>query len=272
MFRNKSDRKKYYQTLQVRVRHQILREMHNQLEKIHKLREARNLKNLVRYVEVVLGNYYQIKTDKEMPRKNEFVALICQQVGLAHLDLFKLPFDLESIPLKERLQQIFSTLSNEKMDSINYVFGDINTYEDPENSDAPFIEFKRKITYLNNRLSHCTLSIEKCYLYHEMAKQNLRQFQFDEVRTFGRKIIDESKKFEGFNFIWCLLGIFIQIKADIMQNNYVKVMEDLQAARVIVGELENENLAKVIETGFKVYYNLPINIIKYKLCEQYFYS
>ena len=252
MFANKSDQKKYFQEILQRIRHQTLRDQLNQLEKIQKLRESRNLKNLVRYVEIVLGHYYQIKTDKEMPRKDEFVAIICQQVGRAHLDPLKLPNNLENIKKSEQLQKIFLTPSSEKVDSVAYVFGDMKTYQDPEKGDAPFIEFKRKLTYLENRLSHSTLRIERCHLYHEMAKQNLAQFKFDEVRTFGRKIIDEARKLGENNLVWHLLGVVIQIKADIMQNNKVKILEDLQTAREVVAEMEDQELAELFEKSFEV--------------------
>lgn len=214
------------------------------------------MKRLIEIAEHELGVHYQIKPNKIMPRKIEFTIEICNLIGLAHLDKLKLPENREQMDSLEQLAAIFNISLVNKHAVVPYVFGDQSTYREPSEADPAFLTFKENINRLEERMKFTSMSIEKCHLYHEMGKQNLRQNKYDETRSFARKVIDESH--DAASTLWEFLGQILMCRADISQKNFFRTNESLQTALSMVDKLQNPELKLVIEMALKVCQQIPI--------------
>lgn len=233
-----------------RMQYQTRRDMFKALDEMLKCRVDGKLKKLIEIAEQELGVHYQIKPLKIMPRKIEFLMEICNLIGLAHLDKLKLPGNREQMDNLGQLAAIFNVSLVNKHAAVPYVFGDQSTYRDPAQADPAFLIFKENVNRLEERMKFASMPIEKCHLYHEMGKQNLKQNKYDETRSFARKVIDESR--DAGSALWEFLGQVLMCRADVCQKNYFRVVESLQTALTMVDGLHNSELKAVIEEALKV--------------------
>jgi hypothetical protein len=253
MFANTASRHKQKKISDYRMQYKTRREQFNQLLRLKDLKDLGNLSGLIIEAEKYLGTFYQIIPSKFVPRKEEYITEICNIIALAHFDKIGISSHFENLPdkfLEERLAALFKVSLTDKSQVGGYIFGVQSTYRDPAQPDTSFITFKHNIDRLDGRLQNAFLSIEKCYLYHEIAKQNLKQGKFDEVRNFARKTIDEAQKCGS--LLWHFLGIFVSCKADVLQRNVLKLISTLNEAREIVELFKDEELLNLINVALKV--------------------
>lgn len=218
--------------------------MFTALDKMHRMRDEGNLRKLIEIAEHELGFHYQITPEALMPRKNEFTTEICNLIGLAYLDRLKMPSHIRDEGLFF-LAQVFEVSIEGKKEALPYIFGQQSTYRDPAEPDTSFLVFKTNINRLESRVKYSKISTEKCYLYHEMGRFNLKQSKFDESRNFGRKIIDEAETIG--NYLWKFLGQILIVRADVMQKNFFKIIESLTSALTMVDIFRNADLSNLIE-------------------------
>lgn len=236
--------------LKFRMQYKTRREMFTALEQMHQMRTDGKLNKLIEIAEHELGFHFQIKSEVLMPRKREFTTEICNLIGLAYLDKLKIPNHFESKDLKF-LAKVFEVSSNQgRKKTVSYIFGNQSTYRDPAEPDTSFLVFKKNIHKLENRLKSSTMPIERCYLYHEMGKLNLKQNKLIETRNFGKKIIDESEMIG--NFLWAFLGQILLVRADVMQKNVFKINGALTKAYEMVKVLQNKTLETLLEDCLQI--------------------
>lgn len=232
------------------MQYQTRRDMFTALEAMHECRARGKLEKLIKIAEQELGVHFHVKSDKLMPRKKEFTAEICNLIGLAHLDKLKMPKKRARLSDLELLAVILDVSVADRNVAVPYKFGDQSTYRDPAEPDTSFLVFKQNINRLDERLKYSTMAIEKCHLYHEMGKQNLKQNTFDETRSFARKIIDEAH--DASSYLWEFLGQILMCRADVMQKNFVKINDSFESAKKMVDVFGSPELSDVIGSCFEV--------------------
>ncbi|CRL07293.1 CLUMA_CG020272, isoform A [Clunio marinus] len=219
-------------------------EMFKALDEIKKCRKEGYLDKLIKIADHELSFHYQIKSTCLMPRKIEFTIEICNLIGLSHLDRLKLPENIENMTSFDILASVFEVKFSNQQAITPYVFGDQSTYRDPAEPDTSFLVFKNNVTRYENRLKHANLSIEKCHLYHEIGKQNLKQNKYEQVEYFARKIMMEADNARS--YLWTFLGQILVVKADVVQKNVHKINQNLMTALKLVDRFENTYLHDVI--------------------------
>lgn len=250
MFPDPKYKEKANRTSKFRMQYQTRCDMFAALDEMLKCRMDGKLKKLIKIAEHELGAHYQIRPNKIMPRKKEFVTEICNLIGLTHLDKLKLPENREQMDNLGQLAAIFNVSLVNKHAVVPYVFGDQSTYSDPAKADPAFLIFKQNVNRLEEHMKYASMSIEKCHLYHEIGKQNLKQNKYDETRGFARMVIEESHV--AGSALWEFLGNILMCRADVSQKNVFRINDSLQTALTMVDELQDLKLKSIIETALKV--------------------
>lgn len=232
MFPNPKQKEKANRVSEYRMKYSTCRDVFNSMEEMLKCRELGNLKKLIKIAEHELGIHHQIKSEKAMPRKKEFAIEICNLIGMAHLDKLKIPQNYADLSGLEVLAKLFNVSIANKNAVVPYVFGDQNTYRDPAEPNTSFLVFKQHVDRLEKRLKNSSMAIEKCYLLHEMGKQNLSQNKYDETRMFARKVIDESHAARS--YLWEFLGHVLNLRADVKQKFFIKINDSLKTVKEMV--------------------------------------
>ena len=232
------------------MQYRTCRDIFLALEEIHKLRASGKLEKLIKTAEHELGVHYQIKSDKLMPRKKEFTAEICDLIGLAHLDRLQFSQNKKSMSGLEQLAAIFEVSITSKKLGVPYVFGNQRTYRDPAKPDTSYLGFKRNVNRLEGLLKQARLPIEKCHLYHEMGKANLVQNNYEEARSFARRVIEEAVAAE--NVLWKFLAQILICRAFLKQKNIIETFDCLKVANSFVDVFKNPKLSDVIAECVKV--------------------
>lgn len=243
MFTNVYHKEKAQRTNLMRDKYRTCRDMFIALDKMTELRKMGKLKNLIKVAEYELGTHYQIKSDKVMPRKKEFVMEICNIIGLAHVDKLKWSPNYEKFEKFELLAKIFNVNIQDKNLTVPYKFGDQSTYRDPGEPDTSFLVFKRNTNCLEERLKNSRMPMERCHIYHELGKQNLTQSKYDEVRNFSKKVIADAINCSR---LWEFLGAILVCRADIMQQNIAKFVDSIAVAINIAAEFNNDTLNEIL--------------------------
>jgi hypothetical protein len=209
-----------------------------------------DLAKLIKIAERELGLQYQIKQAKVVPRRQEFTVEICNLIGQAHVDKLKLPTSRSGLDGPRLLSLVFGVNSTDKRSVVPYVFGDESTYRDPAKPDTSFLVFGRNIKRLEERLKHSSMPIEKCYLLHEIGKQNLTQGKFSETRSVAGRIIDEAR--EAQSRLWEFLALALICRVDVSQKDFVKINQSLKEALTAADALANPALSDVIASALAV--------------------
>ncbi|XP_055634996.1 uncharacterized protein LOC129774928 [Toxorhynchites rutilus septentrionalis] len=230
-----------------KIRYKTYRDVHNQLDHMHELRAAEKLNALREYVGDTLWNHYQIKTERVFPDRYKFVNEICNLVGLAITDSYKVPPKLMDEPLKGRLLILFNLPLAKEDEVVVPIFGDKSTYRDPAAPDYGYIAYKNKITLLEKRIPYSRYPIERAFLYNEMCRHHLAASKLDETRIMARKVIWEATQ-SGSN-LWKFLGALAIVRADCSQMNLEKLVDSLDEASQAALALEDERLDHVIRVA-----------------------
>jgi hypothetical protein len=236
------------------MQYQVRRDMFLALDEMHKMRASGELEKLIKIAENELGYHYQIKSEKLMCRKKEFIVEICNLIGLAHLDRLKRPLGWEEMSGQEQLAGTFDVSIAGKAPAVPYVFGDQSTYRDPGKPDMSFLWFKKNLTRIEGRLKQAQHPLENCHLFHEMARINLKQNNYEESRSFARKMIDEAEN--AGSLLWKFLARISICRAYLMQKNFMETCENLKEAKTSVSSLGISELTDVIDWCVRVCRNM----------------
>lgn len=230
------------------MQYQTRRDMFSALDRMLKCRASGKLKKLIEIAEHELGIHHRIKSKKLMPCKTEFSLEICNLIGLAHLDKLILPQNHAQLSELELLASIMNvSLAAKKLD-VPYASGNQGTY--PARPNQSFLAYKQSIDRLEERLKYSSMAIEKCYLYHEIGKKNLKQSEYDGLRLSAQKVIHEAR--DAGSLLWEFLGQILICRADLKQRNFVQINDSLKSAMKTLDGLANPQLRDVVSLALKV--------------------
>ncbi|XP_055598604.1 uncharacterized protein LOC129748130 [Uranotaenia lowii] len=245
-FGNSDKAKDYLMDNIFKIRYKTYRDVYNQLDRMHELRNQNQLLQLREYTADVLWNYYQLKTERVFPDRYKFVNEVCNLVGLAIVDSYVIPTGLMDEPLQDRLLILFQLpLIRDDDKIIVPIFGDKSTYRDPAAPDYGYIAYKNQITLLEKRVPYSRYALERAFLYHEMCQHHLTAGKLDETRIMARRIVEEAKSC-GSN-LWKFLGTIALVRADCAQMNLEKLTVTLEDAHQAVTSLDDERLEHVVQ-------------------------
>nr|XP_019539914.2 tetratricopeptide repeat protein 25-like [Aedes albopictus] len=231
-----------------KIRYKTYRDVHNQLDRMHELRDQGKLDQLLAYVNDVLWYYYQTKTERVFPDRYKFVNEVCNLVGLAIAESYQIPPTLMDERLKDRLAILFNLQpAKDEDDVVIPIFGDKSTYRDPAAPDYGYIAYKNKLTVLEKRIPYSRYAIERAFLYHEMCRHHLEASKLDETRIMARRVIEEATQ-SGSN-LWKFLGILAIVRADCAQLSVEKLADSLDEAGEAALALEDERLDHVVQVA-----------------------
>lgn len=193
-----------------------------------------------------MGQYYEIKTNRVMPRRFEFINEIYNILALAYLDQLKIPSNFFETNQSNRMFALLKIpIEKEKLE-VKAIFGDKSTFKVPDEPDYNYLAYKKITTKLEHRLPHTKYPIERCYLYHEIAKHHLSQSKVDEAKLIAKNVLIEAEKIS--NSVWLILGILIIVKADTIQRNCEKTKLSLIGLKSVVYSLNDSVLEQFIDT------------------------
>ncbi|XP_058444117.1 uncharacterized protein LOC131425880 [Malaya genurostris] len=230
-----------------RYRYKTYRDVYNQLDRLHELRQQGNVPELVRFAETVLWNYFQIKTDRVFPDRYKFVTEVCNLIGLAMLDQLQIPPTLMDERPKDRLHTLFDLPFVHEHDLITPVFGDKSTYRDPAAPDYKYMAYKNRLNNLDERVNHSRYPIERAFWLHEMCICQLNANKLSEARNVACRVIEEASQ-AGSN-LWYFLGVLILVKADCSQRNLEKLSNSLDEAAEASMSLDDSRLTHLIKVA-----------------------
>lgn len=127
-----------------RIQYSTRRMMFLILNHIKEFRKTRNMDDLSKYVELVMGDLIILKTHRLIPWKFEFINEVYNTLGLAYMDFVVIPSSLDLVETgKERLHVMLGLpLPDERLTVNQFVFGDKSTWLEPEATDYPYIRYK----------------------------------------------------------------------------------------------------------------------------------
>lgn len=223
------------------------------IKKCNEYREQRELSKLIEFSEKILTTFYLTTPDKYMPRKYEFITEICNIIGLAHMDKIKFKSDYPEVSEKQ-LRYIFN-IPIIDTNPVKYIFGDRSTYINPAASDIQYLRLKEHLDFIESKLKHSQIPVERCHYYHEISKLYVQEGRFDEVRTFARKVVDESMKSN--NLLWSFLGTYMTCKSYILQTNFQQAIVTLKTAKEIAVTIKKVEMVEFAESAIEVIGEIP---------------
>lgn len=217
---NSAEGKAFTEKSLFRIQLKTRKETFAHLVEIKRLAAANQIIELSKYVEDVNSNFIHTKTLRVLPRKFEIVSEIFNIVGIAYLrNVTTVPPDCFGYPHSEQLYALFRVPHLKKGDdgihNVLGVFGDKNTYVDPEEPDRVYLKYKKRVSALEKKLRHCRLTVESCYIYYELSCVHIDQGQIDEPKILAARIVELAD--ERNNIVWKMLGLFIFVRTDLCQ-------------------------------------------------------
>lgn len=251
--KHKIQSEKRDKVIKFRMQYKIRNDMFNALEAVRKCHREKKLEKLIKIAEHELGIQYRIYPSFLMPRKNDFVVDMCNYIAMAHIDDIIKSFtminskDSYEYDLLKKLLRVYWVPKNT---AVPYVFGDQSTYRDPAEPNTSFLEYRRNIARLANRLAQKPmLKIERCHLLHEMGRENLKEQRLEEASELGRKIMAHA---ESVSHYWIFLGHILLCRAGILQRQFDKALNGLEPALSIAKFFKSEELQLVLKKAIEV--------------------
>ncbi|XP_038114648.1 uncharacterized protein LOC6049605 [Culex quinquefasciatus] len=246
-FGSKQSADSYTQENLFKWRYKTYRDVYNQLDRMHELREQRNLPELLKFAEDTLWNYYQIKTKRVFPDQFKFTAEVCNLVGLAVLDQLEVPLNLMDDPLEDRLRHLFHLPPLRETALVVPLFGDKSTFRDPAAPDKQYLSYRNRRLKLEHRLHHSKYPIERALLYHALAQTHLDGEQLDTARIMAGSVMRAAQ--EAGSNLWFALGTLQLVAADCLQRNVEKLARSLTSAAGAASALKCHRLRQVIHVA-----------------------
>ncbi|XP_023176780.2 uncharacterized protein LOC111603428 [Drosophila hydei] len=230
-----------------RIQYQTRRNMFSILQNIRALIKKNDLTKLTKYVTDVMDSYVAIKTHRIMPWKFEFINEVFNYLGLARINKYKIPSNLNTLGrsnlitllgIPKNISNICNVINNNLVQIKKEKIGDTKD------------TFKNRISYLENRLRFATYTIERCFLYHEQAQASLDNHSFDKCCLLARKSMDEANR--GHHYVWGVLSALIACKAHTVLGKVEKQKETLKEALNFAKHLKNIDLILFIDICLKI--------------------
>ncbi|KAH8418332.1 hypothetical protein KR222_000108 [Zaprionus bogoriensis] len=240
---NKQMLQKNKEAFLFRIQYQTHRNMLADLRYIRRLRERKELKALSDYVEKIMGEYYVTKTNRVMCWKFQFTNEVYNILALALCEQYQIPKTASMNP-QASLLRLLRLPSDKIKENVTFVFGDRSTYTEGEVTDPATLKARKLMSFLEKRIIFAKYSIEKCYLYHQIASLHLSQLHYDECTMNARRAIKESRNCNS--NIWNFLSHLQIIKANVLQHKIEAIKEALEETVPIVQQLNSPTLRKFV--------------------------
>ncbi|XP_060657980.1 uncharacterized protein LOC132792574 [Drosophila nasuta] len=249
-FSNKKMLEKNKEAHLFRIQYQTHRNMIADLKQIRQMRKEKRVKKLAEYIEQIMGDYYVRKTNRVMCWKFEFINEVYNTLALALTEQYYVPnyFRLSAQTSHNSLLLLLRLPMDKLKDAVPFVFGDRSTYQDGDVQDPLALKARKIITRMEKRLRFVKFSIEKCYLYHQIASVHLTQLHYDECVLNARRAIKECRNCNS--VIWHFLSVLQIIKANVLQHKVEASKESIEEALPIAKQLNYPPLMKFLETCF----------------------
>ncbi|KAL5277636.1 hypothetical protein ACFFRR_002709 [Megaselia abdita] len=241
-FKNKKKSAEQQEATLNRIQYRTRRLMVIAINETRRLRSEGKTEQLSKYVEAFMGDYLILKTNRVAPWKFEYINEIYNTLGLAYMDKLVCPPNLYNcLGNFQKLCALLKIHTQEEVSFPKFVFGQRKTWVEPEAIDNNFIRYKKLVKRLEKRLKFANYSIEKCYIYYEIAKKHLEHLKIDECCSVARKLVNESSS-GCKNLLWEFLGQFIICKANIVKNKIESAKKIVEELKVIVKSLKSEQI------------------------------
>lgn len=159
----------------------------NQLVRIKNIKVA-DLSGLLTFVEEIMTNFYMLKSEKDFPKKLEFIDAIYNIVGNRYID----NIDTRSNSWLGLMEDAFSPHHNH-----NFIV--------PKRFNlSPGLQ--NPVDHLLKRLQHTDVPIEKCHIVHQLSRIYFKQEKYAESKEMGEEIVKISTSMN--NYTWMLMGHF----------------------------------------------------------------
>jgi len=116
-----------------RVEYQTRRDCFRILRDVRRFRRERDIDRLTDYVEQVMSTKIELKTQRTLPWKFEFINEVYNILALAHLDQRSVPRNVDFLDLKNHA--ILYLLPKDRMKDISHKFGGRNIYAEIDKDD-----------------------------------------------------------------------------------------------------------------------------------------
>ncbi|XP_017836156.1 uncharacterized protein LOC108595437 isoform X1 [Drosophila busckii] len=242
-YANNDLRKKSRSAFLNRVQYQTHRNMNADLKKIKELRQKKDLRALQQYVENIMGEYYVIKTQRVMCWKFEFINEVYNTLALALTEQYYVPKHFK--PTSKSMFLLLRLKEDTFKEVRPFVFGDRSTYQDVDVEDQASLKAKQLIARMERRILFADYSIEKCYLYHQIASEHFKQGRHDECCLNARRAMKECKNCNS--WIWAFLACILIVKSNTTLYKVERTKEALELGYNIAQKLKNPVLIRFIE-------------------------
>lgn len=227
------------------IQYQTHRNMISDLKQIRRLRKEKRVKSLADYVEKIMGDYYVTKTNRVMCWKFEFTNEVYNTLALAITEQYYVPKYFKMHSSHTSLLLLLRLPRDKVKDVVPFIFGDRSTYQDGDAKDPVAIRARKLITRLEKRIRFAKYSIEKCYLYHQIASVHLSQLHYDECTLNARRAIKECRNCNS--VIWHFLSVLQIIKTNVLQHKVEASKESVEEAYPIAKQLKFRPLKKFMD-------------------------
>lgn len=221
-----------------RVEYQTRRDCFRILRDVRRFRRERDIDRLTDYVEKVMSTKIELKTQRTLPWKFEFINEVYNILALAHLDQRSVPRNVDFLDLKNHA--ILYLLPKDRMKDISHKFGGRNIYAEIDKDDERVAQVAVKVADLEERLLHSRYGIERAYLIFEIARVHFKEGRFDACTTLARKAVREARNCNS--IIWRFNSTFLICQVHAAFNRFERLKDSLVKATRLAQKLNNPKL------------------------------
>lgn len=113
-----------------------------------------------------------------------------------------------------------------------------------------FLHYRNYKAHLDRRCTETPYPLERAYLLHESARNDLFNDSLDYCKQFAASA--EAEAIAADSHIYTFLAVVMQLKAEIMAGNIERQADHLKRLQDLVVPLQCERMERVVASGVKV--------------------
>ncbi|KAH8274214.1 hypothetical protein KR018_008233 [Drosophila ironensis] len=230
------------------VEYQTRRDCFRMLREVRALRRAGNLGRLHHYVDEIMTTFIELKTQRTLPWKWEFVNDIYNCVALAYCDLCAVPANVDFLEVKNR--PLLYMLEPEKPHVAPMQFGLTNIYQEMDREEERHSRITRKLERLEERLRNSRYAIERSYLLYELARLHFKESRFERCLAIARRAFIEARHCGS--RIWRFNSVFLACQVHAVLHRFERLQEYLVKAMQLATDLQATSLIAYLEICMEV--------------------
>ncbi|XP_030567311.1 uncharacterized protein LOC115767246 isoform X2 [Drosophila novamexicana] len=221
-----------------RVEHQTRRDCFRMLREVHRRRQEQNIERLTDYVEHIMSSSIELKTQRTLPWKWEFVTEVYNILALAHIDRCAVPKNIDFLDLKNH--SMLYLLPTDRVKEQTITFGGPNVYSEIDKDDERLSRVTKKLNRLKDRLIHSRYAIERTYLFFEIARCHFKESRFDKTLIMAHKASHEARICNS--IVWRFNITFLICQVHAIFNRFERLSESLGKAKQLAARLKSTKL------------------------------